>query len=140
MIGTDHAPHTIEEKSKQYLDAPSGFPGFETYPLVLLDKVARYQLSLEFFVKAASENPAKRFGLKNKGFLKEGYDADLLIIDKVEEYPINPQEFKTKAKFSPFENCMTTIQIWKVFLKGNEINQEESKPKGEIVKRSLNIN
>jgi dihydroorotase len=85
-----------------YLDAPSGFPGFESYPLTLLDKVCRDELSLEKFVKITSENPAKLFNLKNKGFVKEGYDADLIIVDKIPEYPIKSKKFKTKAKFSSF--------------------------------------
>jgi len=134
LIGTDHAPHRIEEKSKDYLEAPSGFPGFETYPLLLLDKVCRYELSLENFIKAASENPSKIFNLKNKGFIKEGYDADLMIVDKIPEYPINPKLFKTKAKFSPFKNYKTSVQIWKVFLNGKEINSESSEPVGKIIK------
>ena len=134
LIGTDHAPHTVMEKSEPYNDAPSGFPGFETYSLLLLDKVCRYELSLENFVKIASENPAKRFNLKSKGFIKEGYDADLIIVDKVPEYNINPQTFKTKAKYSPYEGFKTSVQIWKVFLGGYEIN---SQPKGRIIKKLI---
>ncbi len=137
LIGTDHAPHTLEEKSRGYSDAPSGFPGFETYPLLLLDKVCRFELSLENFVRVASEQPAKQFNLKNKGFIKEGYDADLIIVDKVPEYTIKPETFKTKAKYTPFENYKTQIQIWKVFLGGEEINLDNSHPRGKIIKRSL---
>ena len=136
LIGTDHAPHTKEEKSDDYLTAPSGFPGFETYPLMLLNKVCHYELSLENFVKAASENPARIFNLKNKGFIKEGSDADLLIVDKIPEYQINPAKFKSKAKFSPYENYSTTVLIWKVFLKGIEINKDDVKPTGKIITRS----
>lgn len=136
LIGTDHAPHTVKEKEEDYSKAPSGFPGFETYPLVILDKICNYELSLETFVKISSENPAKIFNLKNKGFIKEGYDADLIIIDKIPEYPINPNKFKTKAKYSPFKNYLSNIQIWKVFLKGIEVNREDSKPKGQVIKRS----
>jgi dihydroorotase len=137
LIGTDHAPHTLEEKALPYKDAPSGFPGFETYPLLMLAKVFNFQLSLERFVKVASENPAKKFNLRNKGFIKEGYDADLVIVDKVNEYIINPQNFKTKAKFSPYKNFNTNVQIWKVFLRGIEINSEDSVPIGKIVKKML---
>ena len=137
LIGTDHAPHTIEEKSNGYFKAPSGFPGFETYPLLLLDKVSKFELSLEFFIKVASENAAQTFNLKKKGFIKEGFDADLVILAKVPEYTLSSQKFKTKAKYSPYENFTTQIQIWKVFLKGNEINTEDLKPKGKIIKRSV---
>ena len=135
LIASDHAPHTLEEKNRDYLRIPSGFPGFETYPLVMLEKVTQFELSLEYFVKAASENPALKFNLKKKGFIKEGYDADLLIIEKIPVTKINPQTFKTKAKYTPFENFTTTVQIWKVFLRGEEINSDNSIPNGKILKR-----
>ena len=137
LIGTDHAPHTIEEKSNDYFKAPSGFPGFETYPLLLLNKVCSYELSLETFIKVASENPAQIFNFKKKGFIKEGFDADLVIIDKVPEYSISSKNFYTKSKYSPYENFKTHIQIWKVFIRGNEVNIENSKPEGKIIKRLL---
>ncbi|MFX1571237.1 MAG: dihydroorotase family protein [Promethearchaeota archaeon] len=137
LIGTDHSPHTLEEKSVEYLKAPSGFPGFETYPLLLLDKVFNFELPLENFVKASSENPAKIFNLKNKGFIKKGYDADLLIVDKISEYKIKSNKFNTRAKFSPFENFKTIVQIWKVFLKGIEINSDNINPNGRIIYRKL---
>ncbi len=137
LIGTDHAPHTLEEKSQQYASAPSGFPGFETYPLLLLNKVFQYQLPLENFVKCASENPAKKFNLINKGSIKEGYDADLIIVGKIPEYTIDSKKFKSKAKYSPFESLKTSVQIWKVFLSGIEINVEAIEPIGKVIKRSL---
>jgi len=139
LIGTDHAPHTREEKEQDYSKAPSGFPGFETYPLVLLDKIFNYKVSLENFVNASSKNPAKVFNLKNKGCIKEGYDADMLIVDKIPEFSISFQNFKTKAKFTPFESYKSTVQIWKVFLKGREINCEKSKAVGNIIKASYKI-
>ena len=139
LIGTDHAPHTVEEKSKDYLEAPSGFPGFETYPKVLLDQIFNDSLSLENFVKSSSENPAKIFNLKSKGFIKENFDADLIIVDKIPVYLINAASFKTKAKFSPFENSTSTVCIWKVFQKGNEINIEKNIPKGAIIKASYKV-
>jgi dihydroorotase len=132
LIGTDHAPHSIEEKSNDFFDAPSGFPGFETYPLVVMDKICRYKLSLENFVKVACENPADVFNLKGKGYIKEGYDADLLIVDKVPEHFVRAANFKSKAKFSPFENYATHLQIWKVFIGGEEVS-ESMNPSGKII-------
>ncbi|MFW9882629.1 MAG: dihydroorotase family protein [Candidatus Thorarchaeota archaeon] len=136
LICTDHAPHTIEEKIDEF-DAPSGFPGFETYPVLFLDKVSKYELPLENFVAVSSQNPANIFNLKGKGYIKEGYEANLLIVDKVPEYVIDPQNFKTKAKFSPYEKFTSNIQIWKVFLRGIEINSANSVPTGKIIKRML---
>ncbi|MFX1452458.1 MAG: amidohydrolase family protein, partial [Promethearchaeota archaeon] len=136
-IATDHAPHTLKEKSNKYIQSPSGFPGFETYPLMLLNSVCHYELDLATFVKISSENPAILFNLKKKGFIKIGYAADLIIIDKISEYSINPENFKTKAKFSPFEGFKTSVQIWKVIVGGYEINYNNSKPSGKIIKRSI---
>jgi len=135
IIGTDHAPHTINEKSKEFNQAPSGFPGFETYPLLLLDKVFKNEISIRNFVRAASEKPAEQFKLKNKGFIKAGYEADLLIIEQVPEYAINSSSFKTKAKFSPYDGFKTRVSIWKVFLRGEQININNHKPSGKIVIR-----
>jgi len=139
FIGTDHAPHTIMEKSKPFFEAPSGFPGFETYPYLLLEKVFKNELSLKTFVKVSSENPAKTFNLKNKGAIEEGKDADLIIVEKLQkEYSIDSQQFITKAKFTPFENSdlsyqKTHILLWKVFLRGDEINSEKAPLKGRIM-------
>ncbi|MHA1985894.1 MAG: dihydroorotase [Promethearchaeota archaeon] len=139
LIGTDHAPHTLEEKSKDYLDAPSGFPGFETYPKVLIDRIFNDKLSLENFVKASSENPAKFFNLRRKGFIKEDFDADLIIIEKIPKYLIKSANFKTKAKFSPFENSTSVVLIWKVLLKGIEINNEKTISSGAIIKANYKV-
>jgi dihydroorotase len=135
IIGTDHAPHTLKEKSLEYSEAPSGFPGFETYPLIFLDKVLKSELSLKNFVNAASEKPAEKFKLKNKGFIKEGCQADLIIIEKVPEYSINSKSFITKAKFSPYDGLRTCVKVWKVFLNGEHINLDDIDPKGKIVIR-----
>jgi dihydroorotase len=132
MIGTDHAPHTLNEKDLPFHDSPSGFPGFETYPLTLLNKVCQYELSLENFIEVSSKNASFRFNLKNKGLIKKGYEANLLIIDKTSEYQIYSQNFKSKAKFSPFENLKTSLELWKVFLRGNQINLEKKKPTGRV--------
>jgi dihydroorotase len=138
IVGTDHAPHTIEEKILTVSDAPSGFPGFETFSYILLDKVFKNKLSLNRFVEVSSENPARRFKLKNKGFIEEGKDADVIIVEKVEEYSIDSKNFRTKAKFTPFENSnlsdrKTQTLIWKVFLRGVEINYEKAPLKGRVM-------
>jgi len=137
LLGTDHAPHTSEEKNKSFLDAPSGFPGFESYPLIILDQVFKNEFSLESFVKITSENPAKIFKLSNKGFIRAGYDADLIILDRGVDYPIESKQFKSKAKYSPYQNYQTSVHIWKVFLRGIEVNNEESKPMGNVIKGTI---
>lgn len=138
IIGTDHAPHTINEKLLKISEAPSGFPGFETFSYLLLDKVFKKELSLKRFVEVSSENPARIFNLKNKGFIEEGNEANVIIVEKVKEYLLDSQKFKTKAKFTPFENSnlsdiRTETLIWKVFLRGVEINNEKAPLKGRVM-------
>jgi dihydroorotase len=141
-IGTDHAPHTLQEKTLPFFSAPSGFPGFETYTLILLDRVLKKKMNLSTFVGISATNPAKRFNLKLKGKIKEGYYADLIIVEKTKDYEIKSTEFRSKAKYTPFENSnltnrLTSARIWKTFLRGNEITEESLKPSGIIIRNNF---
>ncbi len=95
-IGTDHAPHTIEEKKK----GAFGVPGVETILPLLLDSVNNGVLSLTQVVRLCSSNPAEIFGLKNKGKIKPGYDGDLVVIDMNKRKKV--EHLKTKCGWSPF--------------------------------------
>ncbi len=101
-IATDHAPHTIEEKEADYWEAPSGVPGLETTLPLMLDAVNKGRLTLQQLVKLTSENPARLFGLKNKGKLAVGYDADVVIVDMNKEEKVKNEELFTKCKWTPF--------------------------------------
>ena len=81
MLGSDHAPHTLEEKAKPYPASPSGMPGVQTLVPVMLDHVAAGRLSLERFVDLTSAGPARVFGIAGKGRIAAGYDADFTIVD-----------------------------------------------------------
>lgn len=104
MIGTDHAPHRIDEKQMGVWDSSPGIPNLETVLPLLLTEVNRGNIDLKMIPKLMSETPAKRFGIENKGKIEVGYDADLVIIDLKEEGKFNIDNFYTKAKYSPFEN------------------------------------
>ncbi|WP_297980081.1 dihydroorotase [uncultured Methanobrevibacter sp.] len=103
IIGTDHAPHSLEEKSKGVWDASPGIPALETVLSLLLTEVNRNNLDLSLIPKIFSENAAIRFGLKNKGFIREGYDADLVVVDLKKEGKFDIDKFYTKAEYSPFD-------------------------------------
>ena len=103
MIGTDHAPHSLEEKTKGVWDSSPGIPSLETVLSLLLTEVNRSNLDLRLIPKIFSENAAKRFNLENKGFIKEGYDADLVVIDLNKEGIFDIDSFYTKAEYSPFD-------------------------------------
>ena len=103
MIGTDHAPHSLEEKTKGVWDSSPGIPSLETVLSLLLTEVNKSNLDLSLIPKIFSENAAKRFNLENKGFIKEGYDADLVVIDLKKEGVFDIDNFYTKAGYSPFD-------------------------------------
>lgn len=116
-IATDHAPHTIAEKSVGYEGAPNGVPGIEfTLPL-LLDAVNKDRLSLARLVELCCVNPAKRFGLP-KGELRVGCDADLVVVDMNKQKTITRADVLSKCGWSPYEGF--SLQGWPVmtFVKG----------------------
>lgn len=103
-MGTDHAPHTLEEKEKDTWQTASGIPGLEVTLKLLLTEVNNKRLTLDDVTRLTSKNPAKIFNIKNKGELKEGYDADITVIDLDKEGKIDVDEFYTKGKYTPFED------------------------------------
>ena len=103
-IGSDHAPHTKEDKNKKYPASPSGMPGVQTLVPLMLNHVNNNKLTLNQFIKLVCENPCKIFGIKNKGHIKEGYDADLTIIDMKKEQVIKNEMMASKCGWTPFNN------------------------------------
>ena len=101
-IGTDHAPHTREEKEKDYWHAPAGVPGVETMLPLLLNAVSQGNLGLERLIQLTSANPARIFKIKNKGAIKEEYDADLVLVDLNARRRVIENELETKCGWSPY--------------------------------------
>jgi len=118
VIASDHAPHTLSEKEAGPLEAPSGIPGLDTMLRLLLTLVSKRTLSLHDVVRMAAENPAAIFGLKSKGRLAPGMDADILVLDMKEEGRIDVDEFHSKARYSPFDGWKTVGAVRSVFLRG----------------------
>ena len=104
VLGSDHAPHLKENKKKEYPNSPSGMPGVQTILPVMLNHVNNGKLSLEKLIKLMCENPCKIFGIKNKGFIKEGFDADLTIVDMKKEQIIKDEMIASKCGWTPFNN------------------------------------
>lgn len=125
-IGSDHAPHTMEEKLKY--EFPHGVPGCETMLPLLLDAVNKKLITIKKVQELCCENPADIFGIKNKGVIKENYDADLVIIDLNLEKVIKNNELLAKCKWSPFHN--RTLKGWPVMtiVNGNVVYDVLSKP------------
>ena len=104
VLGSDHAPHSKENKNKNYPNTPSGMPGVQTIFPIMLDHVNNGKLTLQQLIKLMCENPCKIFGIKNKGYLKEGYDADLTIADMNKEVTIKDEMIASKCGWTPFNN------------------------------------
>jgi dihydroorotase (multifunctional complex type) len=109
ILASDHAPHTLEEKAKQNTwEAASGVPGLETSLPVLFTQVTRHKLSLRRFIDATSTIPARIFGLSRKGEIREGLDADIVLVDPKAKSVVKPEHFLSKAKYSPFKGMRCT--------------------------------
>ena len=104
VLGSDHAPHLKENKDKEYPDTPSGMPGVQTIFPVMLDHVNQGKLSLKQLINLMCENPCRIFGIKNKGYIKEGFDADLTIADMNKEVVIKDEMIASKCGWTPFNN------------------------------------
>ena len=118
-IATDHAPHTLEEKSLPYGQAPSGMPGVETSLTLMLNEVSKGRIKLENIVQLMSENPANIYKMKNKGFIKPGYDADITIVDMNKEKTILNESMKTKCGWTAFNGVKTKGWAQYTIVNGN---------------------
>ena len=103
IIGTDHAPHSLDEKTRGAFSSASGIPALETVLPLLLSEVNKGNIALDLIPRIFSENAARRFNLEGKGFIKEGFDADLTVIDLSKEGVFDIDDFYTKAEYSPFD-------------------------------------
>lgn len=118
VFGSDHAPHTLEEKALPYPQSPSGMPGVQTLLPVLLTFVAQGRLDLQTLVKMASERPADLYGMTGKGRLAVGYDADITLVDPLKSYVFERSMVKSKCGWSPYESETLTGSVEAVVLNG----------------------
>ena len=119
IIATDHAPHTLEEKANPYFTAPAGLPLVQHVVLALFDLAARGEISLELLVDRACHAPADLFGVEERGYVREGWYADLVIVDTDAPTPVTPENVLAKCGWSPFEGHTFTSSISKTFVNGN---------------------
>ena len=108
VLGSDHAPHLKSNKDKAYPNTPSGMPGVQTIFPIMIDHVNNGKLTLSQLVNLMCENPCRIFGIKNKGFIKEGYDADLTIVDMSKKVTIKNEMMASKCGWTPFHNHKIT--------------------------------
>ncbi len=108
IIGSDHAPHTLEEKAKEYPGSPSGVPGVQTLLPVMLTHVAQGKLSLERLLELVCENPRWVFGCQQKGRIEVGLDADFTIVDLKKQNTITNKWIASRCGWTPFDGMATT--------------------------------
>jgi len=120
VFGSDHAPHTLEEKAQPYPTSPSGMPGVQTMLSALLSLVHGGLMSLHDIVRMACENPARIYGIKNKGFLAVGMDADFVLVDPQRQAIFERSMVVSKCGWSPYEGEKLTGWPIHVFLRGHQ--------------------
>ncbi len=121
VLGSDHAPHTLEEKAKAYPASPSGMTGVQTLVPVMLDHVNAGRLSLMRFVDLTSAGPARLFNIACKGRIAAGYDADLTIVDMKREETIRDKWIASRAGWTPYDGVR--VKGWPVgtFVRGRRV-------------------
>lgn len=117
VVGSDHAPHTYEEKMQGYPQSPSGIPGTQTMLSVMIHHVNQGRLTWQNLVELVCENPARLFGL-NKGFVQPGYDADFTIIDPLKKMVIRQEDMVSKSAWTPFDGLAVEGAVVAVIVGG----------------------
>ena len=119
IIATDHAPHTWDEKNKAYTEAPAGLPLVQHGMQILMDFYNQDVMSLETIVEKTSHNVAKRFQIKDRGYIREGYYADIAILDLDKPYTVTKENILYKCGWSPFEGHDFKSSIFMTIVNGN---------------------
>lgn len=118
VIATDHAPHTMEEKQQSYFKAPSGGPLVQHALQAMLEKVEQGKISIERVVEKMAHAPAVLFRIEKRGYIREGYFADLVVVDK-KPYTVDKSNLLYKCGWSPFEGTTFSYTIVKTFVNGS---------------------
>ena len=118
VIATDHAPHTLEEKNQSYLKAPSGGPLVQHAVVAMFETFHQGKISVEKIVEKMCHNPAKIFKIEKRGFIKEGYYADLVIVNSGLPWSVKKENILAKCGWSPFEGYTFKSRITHTFVNG----------------------
>ena len=118
VIATDHAPHTLEEKSNTYMGAPSGGPLVQHALIAMLEKVEEGRISIERVVEKMAHAPATLFRIQERGYIREGYHADIVIVDPNRQTSVHKENCLSKCAWSPFEGHTFSHAIDSTFING----------------------
>jgi dihydroorotase len=137
VLGSDHAPHTLEEKAKPYPDSPSGMTGVQTLVPVMLDHVNAGRLSLARFVDLTSAGPARIFQIARKGRIAEGYDADFTVVDMKRTETIRNEWIASRCGWTPYDGKQVTGWPVGTFVRGARVmwqGELTAPSRGEVVR------
>ena len=126
VLGSDHAPHALEEKAKTYPASPSGMTGVQTLVPIMLDHVQAGRLSLLRFVDLTSAGPARLFGIAAKGRIAVGYDADLTVVDLKRRETITDRWIASRAGWTPYDGVSVTGWPVGTLIRGHKVMWEGS--------------
>lgn len=124
VIATDHAPHTAEEKSRSYFQAPAGLPLVQHALLILFDLVADGQISIDLVVDRACHAPADLFGVRERGYVREGYFADLVVCDTNKTHQVTANNLLYKCQWSPFVGHEFSASIDSTIVNGQVVYRD----------------
>lgn len=136
VIGSDHAPHTLEEKAKPYPDSPSGMPGVQTLVPVMLNHVNEGRLTLERFVDLTAAGPARIYSVARKGRIAVGYDGDFTIVDLKAKRTITADWIASKCGWTPFDGMKVTGWPAATIVRG-QIVMREDETRGDATGRTV---
>ncbi|HEX7800898.1 MAG TPA: dihydroorotase [Asticcacaulis sp.] len=125
VLGSDHAPHTLEEKAKPYPQSPSGMPGVQTLLPVMLNHVANGRLSLERLVDLTSAGAQRVFGVANKGRMAEGYDGDVTLVDLRHKRVLRHADMRTRSGWTPFDGMEVTGWPKATIIRGKVVMRDD---------------
>jgi dihydroorotase len=132
VLGSDHAPHTLEEKAKPYPQSPSGMPGVQTLLPVMLNHVANGRLSLERLVDLTSGGAQRVFGVAGKGRMAEGYDGDVTLVDLKAKRVLQHKDMRSRCGWTPFDGMEITGWPKATIIRGTVVMRDD-----EIIRPSL---
>jgi dihydroorotase len=121
LIATDHAPHTLKEKNNSYMRAPSGGPMIQHSLVAMLEMSRKGIISIEKVIKKMCHAPADLFGIDRRGYIREGYYADLVLVDPNQSWVVSTDNILYKCRWSAFENQEFSHKIISTFVNGREV-------------------
>lgn len=124
IIATDHAPHTLEEKSSPYFSAPSGGPTVQHSLVMMLELCHRGELTPELVVRKMCHNPALIFGIPDRGFIKEGFKADLVLVDPAAPWTVSRENILYKCEWSPLEGTTFRSRVITTIVNGTKVVED----------------